>query len=164
MAAVTKTLELRLVDPNAHKLRKLGETRDAYQQALQAAFDANCTTQSAANDVVVEYDLSGYAKNALKQYVPQLCGDSYDAEDLNDNHPVKFTNEGVQLDHHPQNHYEWYVKIPHHEHYHLWVPAAANPEQRPWLDALHADDAEMGVSAARTLRDVVSPRHRDLGS
>ncbi|WP_436930655.1 RNA-guided endonuclease TnpB family protein [Halosimplex halobium] len=146
MAAVTKTLELHLVDPNAHKERKLRETRDAYQQALQTAFDADCTTQSAANDVVVEYDLSGYAKNALKQYVPQLCGDSYDASELHDidDHPVKFTNEGVQLDHHPQNHYEWYAKIPHHDDYHLWLPAAPIPEQRPWLEALHAGDAEMG--------------------
>jgi hypothetical protein len=73
MAAVTKTLELHLVDPNAHKECKLRETRDANQRALQAAFEAHCTTQSAANDVVIEYDLSGYAKNALEQYVPQLC-------------------------------------------------------------------------------------------
>ena len=74
MIELTKTLELKLVDPNAHKRQKLRETRDAYQQALQAAFAAGCDTQSAANDVVVEYDLSGYAKNALKKYVPQLCG------------------------------------------------------------------------------------------
>jgi len=64
MLEVTKTLELYLVNPNTHKERKLRETRDAYQQALQAAFDADCTTQSAANDVVVAYELSGYAKNA----------------------------------------------------------------------------------------------------
>ncbi|MFB6234949.1 MAG: RNA-guided endonuclease TnpB family protein [Halopenitus sp.] len=144
MPDVTKTLELHLVNPNVHKERKLRETRDGYRRALQAAFAADCTTQSAANDVVVEYDLSGYAKNALKQYVPQLCGDSYDADELHDDHPVKFTNEGVQLDHHPQNHYEWYAKIPHHEDYNLWLPAAANPEQRQWLEALHAGDAEMG--------------------
>ena len=72
MTEVTETLELKLVEPNAHKHRKLCETKTAYQQALEAAFDAGCTTQSAANDVVVNYDLSGYAKNALKKYVPQL--------------------------------------------------------------------------------------------
>ncbi|WP_436927606.1 RNA-guided endonuclease TnpB family protein [Halosimplex amylolyticum] len=144
MPAVTKTLELHLIDPNAHKERKLRETSDAYQQALQTAFNANCTTKSAVNDIVIEYDLSGYAKNALKQYVPQLCGDSYDADELHDEHPVKFTNEGIRLDHQPQNHYEWYAKIPHHDDYHLWFPAAPNPEQRPWLEALHAGDAEMG--------------------
>jgi IS605 OrfB family transposase len=143
---LTKTLELKLVDPNAHKRQKLRETRDAYQQALQAAFAAGCDTQSAANDVVVEYDLSGYAKNALKKYVPQLCGNSYDANELHDDHPVRFTNEGLQLDHQPQNTVEWYVKIPHHEDYHLWIPARANPEQREWLEAVYADDAEMGES------------------
>ena len=146
MTELTKTLELKLVDPNVHKRQKLRETQDAYQQALQAAFAAGCDTQSAANDVVVEYDLSGYAKNALKKYVPQLCGNSYDADELHDNHPVRFTNEGLQLDHQPQNAIEWYVKIPHHEDYHLWIPARANPEQRDWLEALDADDAEMGES------------------
>ncbi|MDQ2054481.1 transposase [Halobellus sp. H-GB7] len=146
MTELTKTLELKLVDPNVHKRQKLRETRDAYQQALQAAFAADCDTQSAANDVVVEYDLSGYAKNALKKYVPQLCGNSYNADELHDDHPVRFTNEGLQLDHQPQNAIEWYVKVPHHEDYHLWIPARANPDQREWLEALYADDAEMGES------------------
>jgi hypothetical protein len=45
MGEVTKTLELQLVEPNSHKQRKLRETRHAYQQALQAAFDAGCDTQ-----------------------------------------------------------------------------------------------------------------------
>jgi IS605 OrfB family transposase len=145
MGEVTKTLELKLVDPNVHKRQKLRETRDAYQQALQAAFSTGCDTQTATNDVVVEYDLSGYAKNALKQYVPQLHT-SYDADELHDDHPVRFTNEGLQLDHKPQNAIEWYVKIPHHQDYHLWIPARANPDQREWLEAVYADDAEMGES------------------
>ena len=146
MTGLTKTLELKLVDPNSHKRQKLRETREAYQQALQEAFAAGCDTQAAANDVVVKYDLSGYAKNALKKYVPQLCGNSYDANELHDNHPVRFTNEGLQLDHQPQNAIEWYVKIPHHEDYYLWIPARANPEQRDWLEAVYADDAEIGES------------------
>lgn len=142
---VTKTLELKLVSPNAHKQRKFHETTDAYRAALHAAFDADCATQSAANDVVVEYDLSGYAKNALKQYVPQLLDeDTYDADELHDEHPVRFTNEGVRLDHKPQNAVEWYVKVPHHDDYHLWVPAQPNPDQRPWVEAVFAGDADMG--------------------
>ena len=144
MTELTETLELKLVEPNAHKHRKLCETKRAYQDALEAAFTANCTTQSAANDVVVNYDLSGYAKNALKKYVPQLCGGSYDAKELHDDHPVRFTNEGPKLDHKPQNAIEWCVKIPHHDDYHLWLPAQPNPEQREWLEALHAGDAKMG--------------------
>ena len=145
MGTVTKTLELKLVDPNVHKRQKLRETREAYQQALQTAFAAGCDTQAATNDVVVEYDLSGYAKNALKKYVPQLHN-SYDADELHDDHPVRFTNEGLQLDQQPQNTIEWYVKIPHHEDYHLWIPARANPDQQEWLEAVYADDAEMGES------------------
>jgi IS605 OrfB family transposase len=144
MCEVTKTLELKLVSPNAHKRRKLRETTDTYRAALHAAFDAGCSTQSAANDVVVEYDLSGYAKNALKQYVPQLCGGSYDADELHDEHPVRFTNEGVTLDHQPQNAVEWYVKVSHHDDYHLWIPAQPNPEQRSWVEAVFAGDAKMG--------------------
>ncbi len=141
---LTETLELKLVEPNAHKHRKLCETKRAYQDALEAAFNANCTSQSATNDIVVNYDLSGYAKNALKKYVPQLCGGSYDAKELHDDHPVRFTNEGPKLDHKPQNAIKWYIKIPHHDDYNLWLPAQPNPEQREWLEALRAGDATMG--------------------
>ena len=145
MTELTKTLELKLVEPNANKRRKLRETRDAYQHALRDAFDAGCTTQTEANDVVVEYDRSGYAKNALKKYVPQLHN-SYNAKELHNDHPVRFTSEGLQLDHKPENAIEWYAKIPHHEDYDLWLPAQPNPEQRDWLEALHAGDAELGES------------------
>mgnify|MGYP000403795916 FL=1 len=143
MTELTKTLELKLVDPNAHKREKFRETRGAYQQALQEAFDANCTTLSEANDIVGDYQLSSYAKNALKRYVPQLTT-TYGADELSDNHPVRFTNEGVKIDHKPENAIEWYVKIPHHEDYHLWVPAQPNPEQRDWLEAVIAGDADVG--------------------
>lgn len=95
---VTKTLEVKLINPNTHKQRKLRETKDEYQCALEDAFNAGCTTQTEANDVVVDYDLSGYAKNALKKYVPQLCGQSYDTDELDDDHPVRFTNDGFNLD------------------------------------------------------------------
>lgn len=91
---LTETLEVKLVNPTANKERKLQETDDEYQRALCDAFDQNCTTQPATNDVVVDFDLSGYAKNALKKYVPQLCGQSYDTDELSDNHPVRFTNDG----------------------------------------------------------------------
>ncbi|MDG5820192.1 transposase [Natronococcus sp. A-GB7] len=141
-----KTVELKLVDPNAHKERKLWETKQAYQCALEAAFEANCTSKSATNDIVVEYDLSGYAKNALKKYVPQLCGGSYNAKALSDDHPVRFTNEGICLDRKPENRIEWYVKIPHHEDYNLWLPAAINPEQRSWIEAVYSGETEMGES------------------
>jgi len=139
---VVTTLPLKLVDPNAHKERKLRETRTAYREALADAFDQNCSTQSAANDVVVDHELSGYAKNALKQYVPQLVSEG--ANELDAEHPVRFTNEGVLLDHKPQNAIEWYVRVPHHEDYQLWLPAEPNPDQREWLVALSTGGAEMG--------------------
>jgi len=142
---LTKTLEVKLVDPNAHKRRKFRETRDEYRAALRDAFMSECDTQTAANDVVVEYDLSGYAKNALKQYVPQLLDeDTYDASEVHDEHPVRFTNDGLQIDHKPQNAIEWYAKIPHHDDYRLWCPVAINPEQRGWFEAIQAGDATMG--------------------
>jgi len=55
-------------------------------------------------------------------------------------------NEGLWLDHEPENAVEWYVKIPHHEDYYLWMPAQPNPEQWCWLEALNAGAAEMGES------------------
>jgi len=143
---LTETLQLKLVNPNAHKQRKLRETVDEYNKALREAFDQDCDTQSKTNDVVVDYDLSGYAKNALKQYVPDLLDeDTYDADELREGtHPVRFTNEGPQLDHNPQNAIKWYVKIPNHEDYHLWLPVQPPANKRGWLEALSHDDAEMG--------------------
>jgi len=41
---LTKTLELKPVDPNAHKREKLRETWAAYQGGAQRAFDASYTT------------------------------------------------------------------------------------------------------------------------
>ena len=140
----TKTLEARLVNPTTNKHQKLRETQTAYRRALDEAFQQGCETQSATNHVVVQYDLSGYAKNALKKYVPQLTGDSYDADALTDEHPVKFTDEGFDIDRKPQNAYEWYLKVPHHEEYNLWCPAGINPEQRPLVEALYAGDVEPG--------------------
>lgn len=103
MTELAEPLELELVEPNAHKHRKCCETKRADQDALQAAFDANCTKQSAANDGVVTCDLSGCAKNVRKKYVPQLCGGSDDATELHDDHLVRFTNEDPKRDRRPQN-------------------------------------------------------------
>lgn len=69
--------------------------------------------------MVVTYDLSGYAKKALKKYVPQLCKGTYDAKELHDDQPVNFWKEGPRLDHKPQNAIEGYVKIPHPDDSHL---------------------------------------------
>ena len=52
----TKTLEARLVNPTTNKQQKLRETQTAYRRALYEAFQQGCETQSATNDVVVQYD------------------------------------------------------------------------------------------------------------
>ena len=152
-ATVTKTLQATLAPPTQHKERKLGETVAAYRDALAEAFDAGCESKSAVNDIVTPYDLSSYAKDALKNYVPQLCGDSYDADGLADDHPVRFTERGFTLDHQPENAIEWYVKIPHHEDYHLWLPVRINPAQADlWHDLLEesVDVGEFRLQRHRT--------------
>ncbi|MFB6284293.1 MAG: RNA-guided endonuclease InsQ/TnpB family protein [Halobacteria archaeon] len=142
---VTKTLELKLHNPNTHKRNKLRETYREYQKALNDAFNQDCSTQNETNGVVVNYDLSGYSKNALKKYVPQLTDkDTYNAKNLKEDHPVRFTNEGPKIDHKPQNQIEWYIKVPHHNDYNLWCPVTLNPEQRSWMEALYNKDAELG--------------------
>ncbi len=149
----------KVLDADTHKRQKLRETQDAYQQALQAAFAAGCDTRQRPTTWLKSTTLSG-TETGDKKYVPRTRRVLLDADELHDNHPVRFTNEGLQLDHQPQNAIEWYVKIPHHEDYHLWIPARANPEQREWLEALDADDAEMGEAADRAGRNVVAPHHR----
>ena len=150
MATVTKTLQATLAPPTAHKERKLRDTLSAYQEALHDAFDAGCETKNAVNDIVTPYDLSSYAKDALKNYVPGLVDD---ADELADDHPVRFTERGFSLDHQPGNAIEWYVKLPHHEDYHLWFPVRINPAQADlWHDLLdgEADVGEFRLQRHRT--------------
>lgn len=68
----TKTLEATLAPPTAHKEQRLQRTVATYRHALSEAFGSGAATQSAVNDVVTGYDLTSYAKDALKNYVPQL--------------------------------------------------------------------------------------------
>jgi hypothetical protein len=103
MTTTSKTLQATLAPPTAHKERKLCETLSTYRQALQEAFAAGCGTQSAVNDVVTPYDLTSYAKDALKNYVPQLD----DADEPADDHPVRFTERGFSIDHCPENAIQW---------------------------------------------------------
>jgi putative transposase len=141
MTTATKTLQATLAPPTAHKERKLQETLSAYQKALHEAFTAGCDTQKAVNDIVTAYNLSSYAKDALKSYVPGLVDD---ADELADDHPARFTERGFSLDHNPDNAIEWYVKIPHHEDYHLWLPVRINPAQQELWDDLLDNTADVG--------------------
>ena len=75
-ATATKTLEATLAPPTAHKEQRLQRTVATYRRALSESFEGGADTQSAVNDVVTGYNLTSYAKDALKNYVPQLR-DSY---------------------------------------------------------------------------------------
>ncbi|WP_152418554.1 RNA-guided endonuclease TnpB family protein [Halorubrum distributum] len=136
-ATVTKTLEATLVDPTAHKERKLRETVATYQDALETAFDSEASTQSEINDLVTGYDLTSYAKDALKQYVPQLEY-SYDADELAEDHPVRFTHRGLQIDHSSTRAHEFCWRVPQAGYgTGFWIPLRINPDQKPlWFDLL----------------------------
>ena len=90
-ATATKTLEATLAPPTAHKERRLQRTVATYRRALEDAFESGADTQTAINDIVTDYTLTSYAKDALKSYVPQLR-DAYNALNVDDDHPVRFTN------------------------------------------------------------------------
>lgn len=76
MATLTRTLQATLVPLTSHKEASLQDTVETYRQALEKAFQADCGTKTAVNDVVTPYDLSSYAKDALKNYVPDLVDEA----------------------------------------------------------------------------------------
>lgn len=141
---VTKTLEATTVPPTAHKERRLKETVTAYRAALNDAFESGAETQSAVNDIVTEYDLTSYAKDALKQYVPRLHR-TYDADELDDDHPVRFTNRGFEIDHSPDRTREFCWRVPQAGRGNsFWIPLRINPAQESlWFD-LFKGDASVG--------------------
>lgn len=94
MTELTKTLELKLIGSTAHEQRNLRETGDAFQQALRDAFDPWCTTHSEANDGVITYDLSGYAKNAREKYIPQWTA-TYNADESHEDSSVRCRDSRV---------------------------------------------------------------------
>ena len=136
----TKTLEATLAPPTAHKERRLQRTVATYRRALEDAFESGCDTQTAVNDVVTPYNLTSYAKDALKSYVPKLRN-TYNASELTDDHPVRFTNRGWALDHSPERTHEFCWNVPQAGRgTSFWIPLRINPEQRDlWTDLLNGD-------------------------
>lgn len=131
----TKTLEATLTPPTAHKERRLHRTVATYRRALEDSFESGADTQSAVNDVVTPYALTSYAKDALKSYVPKLR-DTYKASELDDGHPVRFTNRGFQLDHSENRRHEFCWRVPQAGRGNaFWIPLRINPQQRDmWAD------------------------------
>jgi putative transposase len=139
-ATTTKTLEATLAPPTAHKERKLCDLLETYREGLHEAFDAGCDTMSATSDVVTPHDLPYQAKAALCNYVPQLH-DTYDAQELDDDHPVRLTNQAAEFDHSAARDYEftWWAPQPGRGT-NFWIPLRTNPEQDGlWHDLVHGD-------------------------
>ena len=60
----------------------------------------------ATSDVMTLYDLPYQAKATLCNYVPQLH-DTCNAQELNDDHPVRLTNRAAEFDHSTTRDYEF---------------------------------------------------------
>ena len=149
-ATTTKTLEATLAPPTAHKERKLCDLLDTYRAGLHEAFEAGCETMTATSDVVTPYDLPYQAKAALCNYVPQLHG-TYDAQELDDEHPVRLTTQAAEFDRSPERDYEftWWVPQPGRGT-NFWIPLRINPAQEElWHDLV---DGEASAGQLRLQR------------
>ena len=143
-ATVTKTLEATLAPPTAHKEQRLQRTIATYRYALLESFESGADTQTAVNDVVTGYNLTSYAKDALKNYVPQLRR-TYNAEELDDDHPVRFTNRGWRLDHSADREHEFCWRVPQAGRDNaFWIPLRINPAQQELWDGLRDGDVTVG--------------------
>ncbi len=150
MSTATKTLQAALAPPTAHKERKLQDTLGTYRSALSEAFDAGCDTMSAVNDIVTPYDLPYQAKDALKSYVPKLRN-TYNAREIDDEHPLRFVNRAAKFDHSADREAEFVWNVPQSGRgTNFWIPLRINPEQRElWSDLL---DGEASAGELRLQR------------
>lgn len=143
-ATATKTLQATLAPPTTHKERRLQRTVATYRRALSEAFESGADTQIAVNDVVTAYTLTSYAKDALKNYVPKLRG-TYNASELDEDHPVRFTNRGWRLDHSADREHGFCWRVPQAGRGNaFWIPLRINPTQRALWDGLLDDDVTVG--------------------
>lgn len=133
----TKTLEATLVPPTAHQEQRLHRTVATYRRALSDAFESRADTQSAVYDVVTDYNLTSYAKDALKNYVPKLRW-TCNASELENDHPARFTNRGWSIDHSEERRHEFCWRVPQAGRGNaFWIPLRINPAQGSlWVDLL----------------------------
>jgi putative transposase len=90
-----KTLEATLAPPTRCKEQRLQQTLSEYRDALNHAFEQDCTTMGATNNVVTPYNLPYQAKDALKSSVPKLHN-TYNANELDDDHPLREPSRKVR--------------------------------------------------------------------
>jgi hypothetical protein len=100
-----KTLEATLAPPTRCEEQRLQQTLFEYRTALNDAFEQDCTTMSATNDVVTPYNLPYQVKDALKSYVMKLHN-TYNAQELDDEHPLRFVNRAGKFDQDSSREYE----------------------------------------------------------
>ena len=140
MSTVTKTLQATIAPPTTHKERKLQDTLGEYRSALSEAFDSDADTMNGVSKVVTPYDLPYQAKAALCSYVPKLRK-TYNARELDDEHPLRFTNQAAEFDHSPEREHEytWWVPRPGRGT-NFWIPLRINPAQEDlWHNLVHGD-------------------------
>ena len=144
-----KTLEATLAPPTRCKEQRLQQTLSEYRDALEDAFEQHCTTMSATNDVVTPYNLPYQAKDALKSYVPKLHK-TYNANELGDDHPLRFVNRAGKFDRDSSRAYEicWNVPQPGRGT-NFWIPLRLNPEQEELWDALLDNESSTTVGELR---------------
>lgn len=141
--SATTTLESPLVSPTTHKEERLQRTLSTYRRALSAAFDSGADTRSAVNDIVTAFDLTSYAMDAIKSYVPTLRDAG--ASEIRDDHPNRFTNRGWRLDYSETRTHSFCWRVPQAGRGSaFWIPLCINPEQQEQWLALYDDSASVG--------------------
>ncbi len=139
----TRTLKAKLFEPNRRKIELLESSFEAYQGALEEGVKEGINTQSDANDLVIQYRLSGHMKNALKRHIPKVVKNG--GKDVSENNALKITNEGVNLDYQSDNLHKFYVNLPttwHRGGY--WCPIEIDPTQEKFYHGLLDGEIDMG--------------------
>ncbi|MFU8866361.1 RNA-guided endonuclease TnpB family protein [Natronococcus sp.] len=141
---VTKTLEATLSPPTQGKSVRLRRLLSTYREALHDAFDSGADTMNGVSDVVTPFDLPYQAKAALCSYVPKLRK-TYNARELDDEHPIRLTNQAAKFDRDESRHHEicWNVPLPGYGT-NFWIPLRINPEQESLWHDLLGEDAKAG--------------------
>jgi putative transposase len=141
---VTKTLQATFAPPTQGKAVRLRRLLSTYREALDEAFDSGADTMGGVSNVVTPYDLPYQAKAALCSYVPKLRK-TYNAREIDDEHPLRLTNQAAKFDRDESRHYEicWNVPLPGYGT-NFWIPLRLNPEQEPLWDDLLEGDAKAG--------------------
>jgi len=83
---------------------------------------------SSVSDIVTPYDVRYQAKAALCNYVPKLRK-TYNAQDLDDEHPIRLTNQAAKFDHSEERDYEFTWWVPSRSGT-RWMPPASIPNRK----------------------------------